>query len=558
MTMSSVFLRCALAWILCAPPVFSLLGAVEQPNGDAALQAWALQAKNVTPTVTKEMGDKGGKFFGKPLDEAKARHYYIAAELEAWDFAPERRDVICGKPLPPQVESARVAMKIRYVQYTDATFTSKLIQNSRLGVLGPVLRGVVGETLAITFLNRTDYPLSMHPHGVKYDKDSEGAYYQPGPGLGSAVGPGAKFTYVWQLDESSGPQPGEASSKCWLYHSHVSGDEEANLGLIGFIIVTDPKRARPDGTPNDVDREMASLFMIFSESGFSEAEEEAIESGNQNGDAPLKSWADAQQELELGSRYAINGQIFGNLSGLEMNEGERVRWYLLTLGDERDMHTAHWHGLRVLEENRRRTDVVELLPATMKVADMAADNPGTWLFHCHVAEHMKEGMFARMIVHPKNSAGVSRAPEQAFFGLRNAERSLRIDRAELTLDTSSGAAQPSQFRLHGSVTVFDAFSIFTAPVRLQIGKKSVTLTPPANGKITTDGVNYRVLNSGRYGVVYGGMMEFEAIFSNPTWLDEVKSCAGTPAQEQVVSLQMQVGESTHSATVPVVLREKGK
>ena len=62
-------------------------------------------------------------------------------------------------------------------------------------------------------------------------------------GLGAAVAPGAKFTYVWQLDEASGPRPDEPSSKAWLYHSHTTGDEEVNLGLIGFLVVTDPKRA---------------------------------------------------------------------------------------------------------------------------------------------------------------------------------------------------------------------------------------------------------------------------------------------------------------------------
>src|SRR4029078_5199525 len=99
----------------------------------------------------------------------------------------------------------------------------------RLGLLGPALRGVVGEFLAVTFLNRADRPLSMHPHGAKYDKDSEGAYVLPNPGLGAAVAPGARFTYVWQLDEQSGPLPSEPSSKGWLYHSHVNGDEETQL-----------------------------------------------------------------------------------------------------------------------------------------------------------------------------------------------------------------------------------------------------------------------------------------------------------------------------------------
>lgn len=43
----------------------------------------------------------------------------------------------------------------------------------------------------------------------------------------------------------------------------------------------------------------------------------------------------------------------------------------------------------------RCTDVVELLPASMKVAGMRADNPGVWLYHCHVGDHIRAGMAAR-------------------------------------------------------------------------------------------------------------------------------------------------------------------
>jgi manganese oxidase len=364
----------------------------------------------VQPTVTVQAGDPGGKFFGRMPDASKTRRYYIAAEPELWDYAPQDSDPVMGRPLPPPLAAKRKLAKLRYVQYTDDTFKAKVIQNPRLGMLGPALRGVVGEFLAVTFLNRTEQPLSLHPHGVKYDKDSEGAHYMPGPGLGAAVGPGAKFTYVWHLDEGSGPQANEPSSKGWLYHSHVNGDEEINHGLIGSIIVTDPRRARPNGTPADVDREMVALFLIFDESGLGQAAKEAAEYGRDR----RMNWSQLQEQLELGARHAINGYVFGNLPGLEVNQGERVRWYLFGLGSEKDLHTAHWHGLRVVEEGRRRTDVVELLPATMKVADMVADNPGSWLFHCHVADHMMEGMYARLIVHPKGGAG---APEPAFLGL---------------------------------------------------------------------------------------------------------------------------------------------
>jgi FtsP/CotA-like multicopper oxidase with cupredoxin domain len=39
-----------------------------------------------------------------------------------------------------------------------------------------------------------------------------------------------------------------------------------------------------------------------------------------------------------------------------------------------------------------RTDVASLTPMEMVTADMTPDNPGTWLFHCHVANHLRMGM----------------------------------------------------------------------------------------------------------------------------------------------------------------------
>ena len=378
------------------------------------------------------MGDLGGKFFGQTPDPARTRHYYIAAEPEKWDLMPSGSDVVCGMPVPAPVMAKHLVWKVRYVQYTDATFTKKVPQPARLGILGPVLRGVVGDYIEVTFLNRSAGGVfSMHPHGLRYDKDSEGSFHtdaadrfanktgRPGEafeGRGAAIGYGGRFTYVWYCDESSGPLPEEPSSKAWLYHSHVSSQSEINLGLMGFIIVTDPKRARPDGTPSDVDREMAALFMIFDESGLGG---EAAEHASDTGPFDAKKWAYLQHIKAQGERYAINGYTFGNLPGLDMNEGERVRWYLFGMGSEEDLHTAHWHGLTVVEDGHRRTDVVELLPASMKVADMVADNPGSWLFHCHVEEHMAGGMFARMSIHPKGAPGASREPDKAFFGLQS-------------------------------------------------------------------------------------------------------------------------------------------
>lgn len=40
----------------------------------------------------------------------------------------------------------------------------------------------------------------------------------------------------------------------------------------------------------------------------------------------------------------INGLVFGNLHGLNINAGDKVYWYLMGMGNEIDIHTAHFHG----------------------------------------------------------------------------------------------------------------------------------------------------------------------------------------------------------------------
>ncbi|MEN9579138.1 MAG: hypothetical protein RJA70_2147 [Pseudomonadota bacterium] len=91
--------------------------------------------------------------------------------------------------------------------------------------------------------------------------------------------------------------------------------------------------------------------------------------------------------------HSINGYVFGNLPGLTMKRGERTRWYVMGMGTEVDLHTPHFHA-NTVTLNGARMDVLSILPATMVTVDMITDNPGTWLYHCHVNDHILAGMLA--------------------------------------------------------------------------------------------------------------------------------------------------------------------
>jgi len=509
------------------------------------------QRLGVKVTVAAETPDPGGKSFGQIPPAEKTRRYYVAAEPVQWTWVPSGENTSKPTPLPPDLIERPTASKVRYVQYTDATFTRRVIETPRLGIVGPVLRGVVGDFLAVTFLNRAGQPLSMHPHGVRYDKDSEGAYSLPTPGLGSAVAPGATFTYIWELDEMSGPQPGEPSSKGWLYHSHCSDDEEINLGLIGFIIVTDPARARPDGTPADVDREMPALFLNFDET----PEDEALDADLIEPRPPLRTPLQAYELRDAGLRPSINGRMFGNLAGLEMRVGERVRWYLGALGEDDGMHTAHWHGARVREEGRRVVDVISLFPGETKVADQFADNPGDWLLHCHVSDHMMEGMFAHFMVRAADAP----APREPFLGLESGRASLRWTAAEGTIDHAPGATTPAALTLRGEVRVYQGFFASRNPPTVRLGGRTQAPIFSEPSVATAEGLRWEVPGASAQGVVLEERLEFILKLDGPAWRDALRAANLGAGQVGAVDLpiEIELAGNRHTTNVPVVVSSEG-
>ena len=337
--------------------------------------------------------------------------YYVAAEEVDWDYAPTGMDRISGgapegpatmlmNPGPTWI--GRVYRKAIYREYTDSTFTTpreRPPEWEHLGMLGPLLRASVGDTIKVVFRNNATYPYSMHPHGVIYDKASEGAPYADGTtGADKAddgVPPGGTHLYVWPVPERAGPAELEGSTAFWMYHSHVNETRDVNAGLIGPMIITRRGLARPDGSPTDVDRELIVAFAEVDENMSWYLEGNIASYAAQPDLVPRNAtFADIAYLLNL--RETMNGFSFGHLPGLRIRQGERVRWYVFATSNF-EVHAPHWHGQTVVAHNMR-TDVLALLTMQMVTADMVPDNPGTWLFHCHVAPHLDFGMQALFTV----------------------------------------------------------------------------------------------------------------------------------------------------------------
>lgn len=351
----------------------------------------------------------------------KTRTYYVAADELDWDYAPSGINQMMNMPFesiakfymehgPHRI--GHVYKKAIYREYVDASFAQlkpRPPEWEHAGILGPILRAEVGDTIKIIFKNNGTHPYSMHPHGVFYEKASEGTAYNDGSSpadkVGGGVPPGQTHTYTWEVPERAGPGPRDPDSIVWLYHSHVSEMIDVNSGLIGAMIVARRGKALPDGRPKDVDKEFVALYMIFDENDSWFLDDNI----QKHTDDPKGVKKDEFVPLDAEGRFTfveptgfaganirstINGMQYANLPMMTMKKGDRVRWYLVTVGFGFNFHTPHWHGNVILDDGKR-TDVIALSPAQMVTVDMVPDDPGIWLFHCHVSDHMDGGMVAR-------------------------------------------------------------------------------------------------------------------------------------------------------------------
>ncbi|XP_073920097.1 hephaestin isoform X3 [Castor canadensis] len=325
-----------------------------------------------------------------------ARVYYIMAEEVEWDYCPDRSWELEWYNQSKKDSYGHVFLsnedgllgsrykKVVFREYTDGTFKIRRPRSGseeHLGILGPLIRGEVGDILTVVFKNNASRPYSVHAHGVLESSN----------GWPQAAEPGEVLTYQWNIPERSGPGPNDSACVSWIYYSSVDPIKDMYSGLVGPLAICRKGILEPHGRRSDMDQEFALLFLIFDENQSWYLEENVATYGHQKPDhVNLKD----ETFLESNKMHAINGKLYANLKGLTMYQGERVAWYMLAMGQDIDIHTVHFHAESFLFRNGQsyRADVVDLFPGTFEVVEMIANNPGTWLMHCHVTDHIHAGM----------------------------------------------------------------------------------------------------------------------------------------------------------------------
>ncbi len=292
-----------------------------------------------------------------------------------------------------------------YREYTDSTFTIKVPrgpEDEHLGLMGPFIRAEVGDIVKVVFKNKASIPYSIHPQGLSYTKGNEGAEYQDGSSQrgDNSVPPGGSYVYRWEVPARSGPGKNDPNCIAWIYHSSVDSSADIYSGLVGPIAICRSGVLDAYGKRKDkVRREFALLFQVFNENNSHYLKENAAMF------APDRTDLTAGDFTFPNLKFSINGLIYGNVRGLTMTEGETVAWYILGLGSSGDIHPIHFHGQTFIHrtDKRHRKDVIEVFPSVTETVEMFTDNPGTWLVHCHVGSHVRNGMEAVYTINTKSS-----------------------------------------------------------------------------------------------------------------------------------------------------------
>uniref|UniRef100_UPI003AAA7087 ceruloplasmin n=1 Tax=Centroberyx gerrardi TaxID=166262 RepID=UPI003AAA7087 len=331
------------------------------------------------------------------------REYFIRIEEVQWNYAPSGMNIIHNRTLQEDEEASVFLVKrpqrigstykkAVYKQYSDATYRTEVVKPEWLGYLGPMLSAEEGDTLVVHLRNIASRPYSIHPHGLNYSKDNEGALYPDGTGPeqkhDDSVASGRTVTYEWTLPASHSPTAEDGNCLTRFYHSHVSPPSDIASGLVGPLITC--KRGTLDVHGDRSGDYLYALLFMVSDENFSWYLDDNIRTHITN---PANGLKDDEDFIESNKMHGINGFLYGNLPGLSMCQGNKIQWHLIGLGNEVDMHSVHFHG-QILTNQNHHTDTVSLFPASTATVEMVADNPGHWLLTCTVNDHLMAGMQA--------------------------------------------------------------------------------------------------------------------------------------------------------------------
>ncbi|MGI8411308.1 MAG: multicopper oxidase family protein [Solirubrobacteraceae bacterium] len=234
---------------------------------------------------------------------------------------------------------------------------------------GPTLISYAGERVQIVVRNQLPVPTTLHPHGLHQSNSQDGV-----AGIDETpIAPGASHTYTIT--------PGHVGS--FAYHSHTETAVEDLRGLDGMWVVLPRWEHRSVHVQKDVVMTLQQWAPQPIVNGMPDGTKVAndvltVPFPGGTGDFPFST---------------IDGKT-GEASGspITIHRGDMVRIRLYNASNLN--HSMHLHGHDEVLVSKNGHAVPPVRETTQDVApgdffeiEFKADNPGNWIFHCHVPHH---------------------------------------------------------------------------------------------------------------------------------------------------------------------------
>ncbi len=226
-------------------------------------------------------------------------------------------------------------------------------------VPGPQMHVNVGDRVRLVLHNELPMATDLHLHGINVENSMDGV----SPLTQPDIQPGETFTYEFVADE-----PAVA-----MYHAHHHGQLQVPNGMLGTIFVGQmplPTGQTVGGEAIPADLTLAQeLPLVLNDSGV------------------------------IG--FSLNGKSFPATTPITAHTGDWILVHYFNEGSQ--IHPMHLHQFDQVVvakdgfplDHPYVADTVNVAPGERYSVLIKLDRPGTWVWHCHILNHVERdtGMF---------------------------------------------------------------------------------------------------------------------------------------------------------------------
>ncbi|XP_053329996.1 coagulation factor VIII [Spea bombifrons] len=286
-------------------------------------------------------------------------HYIAALEVQ-WHYSSDNR------------ANSSLYTKAVYREFTDSQFHHvKPMELLEGGILGPVLRGEVGDQIQIMFKNMARHPFNIYPEGLS-SITSEKPYLTGMQLKKYPVYPNESITYIWKVTKNDAPESSDSRCLTRYYSSSLHPQRDFASGLIGPLLICTKQTLDQRGSQIVTDKEHLLVFSVFDES-ISWYQEENFNQINGN--------TSQNKMLHVKStKQTLVHNVNGLQSSLHINLclNEVSLWHVLNLGKDTEFLSIQFGGNTFIIDSSYQ-DTLTLFPLSGETIVMVLEKTGHWI-----------------------------------------------------------------------------------------------------------------------------------------------------------------------------------